>query len=276
MVEEIKAERDKTEHIKTPTGAAPTTASTTTGAMPDGAKDERSAAQAVREMFDDIAPRYDFLNHALSMNVDRLWWRRTARIFRHILARGDARVLDLCAGTGDMSMALRGVATREKSNAAIYALDFSHQMLQHGLAKFHDKNVQPIEADALQLPLPGGSMDLVVSAFGFRNLANYDTGLHEIFRVLKSQGEVGILDFSEPGGLFGRVYGFYFRKVLPRIGSLISGVKGPYAYLPASVHRFPSPEQMLNKMRAAGFTDVSWTPYTFGIAGLYRGRKMTP
>ncbi len=262
------------DQISTPTGVPPATGATA-GAMPEGARDERSAAHAVREMFDEIAPRYDFLNHALSMNVDRLWWRRTARFFRHILARNEARVLDLCAGTGDMSMALRAVAAKQNSSAAIsiYALDFSHQMLQHGQAKFRSKNVQPIEADALQLPLPDSSMNLVVSAFGFRNLANYDAGLNEIFRVLKPQGEVGILDFSEPGGLFGKLYGFYFRKVLPKIGSLISGVSGPYAYLPASVHRFPAPEQMLAKMRAAGFTDVSWTPYTFGIAGLYRGKK---
>ncbi len=270
--EQTKAGQSRDEQTKIPAGA--TTPSSTAGAMPEGAKDEHSAAEAVREMFDEIAPRYDFLNHALSMNVDRLWWRRTARIFRHILSRDQAHVLDLCAGTGDMSMALRAVATRQNSNAAIYALDFSHQMLRHGLAKYRNKDVQPIEADALQLPLPGCSMDLVVSAFGFRNLANYDAGLNEIFRVLKSQGEVGILDFSEPGGLFGKVYGFYFRQVLPRIGSLISGVSGPYAYLPASVHRFPAPEQMLNKMRAAGFADVSWTPYTFGIAGLYQGKRL--
>ena len=261
------------DQIDTPAGVTPSNGSATAGAMPEGAKDERSAAQAVREMFNEIAPRYDFLNHALSMNVDRLWWRRTARFFRHILSRDHARVLDLCAGTGDMSVALRAVATRQNSGASIYALDFSHQMLRHGQTKFHNKNIQPIEADALQLPLPDSSMDLVVSAFGFRNLANYDAGLNEIFRVLQPQGEVGILDFSEPGGLFGKLYGFYFRKVLPKIGSLISGVSGPYAYLPASVHRFPTPEQMLVKMKAAGFTDVTWTPYTFGIAGLYRGKK---
>jgi demethylmenaquinone methyltransferase/2-methoxy-6-polyprenyl-1,4-benzoquinol methylase len=266
--EPVNADPAKAEPIKLPPAATPST-----GAMPEGAKDERSAAQAVREMFDEIAPRYDFLNHALSMNIDRLWWRRTARIFDHILALDHARVLDLCAGTGDMSVALRAVATRQNSIAGIYALDFSHQMLQHGQAKFRDKNIQPIEADALQLPLPDASMELVVSAFGFRNLANYDAGLNEIFRVLKPQGEVGILDFSEPGGLFGKLYGFYFRKILPRIGSLISGVRGPYAYLPASVHRFPAPEQMLTRMRSAGFNDVSWTPYTFGIAGLYRGKK---
>jgi demethylmenaquinone methyltransferase/2-methoxy-6-polyprenyl-1,4-benzoquinol methylase len=258
-----------------PNKPAPTNPSTgVRGTTPAGTSDERSAAHAVRQMFDEIAPRYDFLNHVLSMNVDRLWWRRTARTFSHILGRSNARVLDLCAGTGDMSVAMRSVATRQKSSATILALDFSHQMLQHGLSKFSAKKIQPVEADALHLPLADNSVDLAVSSFGFRNLANYDAGLHEIFRVLKLQGEVGILDFSEPGGLLGKLYGFYFRKVLPRIGTMISGVRGPYEYLPASVHKFPAPQEMLQRMEAAGFQDVSWAPYTFSIAGLYRARKI--
>ncbi len=241
--------------------------------MPSGAGDERSAARAVEQMFDQIAPRYDLLNHTLSMNVDRLWWRRTARTFRPILQRGEARVLDLCAGTGDMAVALRAVAGESSKGVTIYALDFSHLMLQHGMEKYAARQIQPIEADALSLPLPDNNLDLVVSAFGFRNLANYDSGLLEIFRVLKPEGEAGILDFSEPGGFLGKLYGVYFRKVLPRIGTLISGVRGPYQYLPISVQKFPSPLQMLERMKAAGFKDVSWTPYTFGIAGLYRGKK---
>jgi demethylmenaquinone methyltransferase/2-methoxy-6-polyprenyl-1,4-benzoquinol methylase len=247
----------------------------TAGSRPAGSTDDRSAARAVREMFDQIAPRYDFLNHALSMNVDRLWWRRTAKAFRHILARPDARVLDLCAGTGDMAVALHGAANKASGGdgASIYALDFSHSMLRHGLEKYAAKKIQPLEADALALPLPDQSMDLVVSAFGFRNLSNYDAGLREIFRVLKPGGEAGILDFSEPGGLFGKLYGFYFRRVLPRIGTLVSGVRGPYEYLPASVHKFPSPQQMLDRMQAVGFSNAGWTPYSFGIAGLYRARK---
>jgi demethylmenaquinone methyltransferase/2-methoxy-6-polyprenyl-1,4-benzoquinol methylase len=248
------------------------------GTKPTGAADERAAAQTVQRMFDEIAPRYDLANHVLSMNIDKLWWRRTARTFAHILARpdsrlNDARVLDLCAGTGDMSVALHAVAAEKGSSPAIYALDFSHQMLQHGMTKYSAKQIQPIEGDALQLPLPDRAVDLVVSAFGFRNLANYDAGLCEIFRVLKPQGEVGILDFGEPGGLMGKLYRFYFRRVLPKVGTLISGVRGPYEYLPASVQKFPSPQQMLARMQSAGFHDVSWTPYTFGIAGLYRGKK---
>lgn len=130
-----------------------------------------------------------------------------------------------------------------------------------------------IEADALCLPFPGAHFDLVTSAFGFRNLADYDAGLGEIVRVLKSGGECGILDFSEPAGLMGRLYRIYFKQVLPRVGTLLSGVSGPYAYLPNSVERFPSPQEMLDRMRRAGFREATWTPYTFGIAGLYRGKK---
>jgi demethylmenaquinone methyltransferase / 2-methoxy-6-polyprenyl-1,4-benzoquinol methylase len=251
-------------------------AANSSGTLPTGATDERSAARAVQQMFDEIAPRYDLLNHVLSMNVDRLWWRRTARTFSHILQRNDTRVLDLCAGTGDMAVALRSLALKSGNNTesvAIYALDFSHPMLMHGLKKYSAQSIQPLEADALRLPLPDRSMDLVVSAFGFRNLANYDAGLREIFRVLKPGGEMGVLDFSEPGGLLGKLYGFYFRRVLPRIGTMISGVRGPYEYLPASVQRFPSPQQMLDRMQTAGFKEANWTPYTFGIAGLYRGTK---
>jgi len=188
----------------------------------------------------------------------------------NIIARRDqVRVLDLCAGTGDMSVALRA----QGRSAVIYALDFSHQMLRNGLSKYASKQIQPVEGDALRLPLPDNAVDLVVSAFGFRNLANYDAGLREIWRVLKPHGEVGILDFGEPGGLMGTLYRFYFRTILPRVGTLISGVRGPYEYLPASVEKFPSPQQMLGRMQAAGFRDVNWTPYTFGIAGLYRGKK---
>ncbi|HWS95496.1 MAG TPA: class I SAM-dependent methyltransferase, partial [Candidatus Methylomirabilis sp.] len=113
----------------------------------------------------------------------------------------------------------------------------------------------------------------VTAAFGFRNLVNYDRGLAEIYRVLAVRGEVGILDFGEPKGPIGALYRLYFRRVLPAIGTVISGVRGPYAYLPRSVQRFPAPQEMLRRMQAAGFREVSWTPYTFGIAGLYRGKK---
>lgn len=239
------------------------------GATPSGASDEHEAAAAVQKMFDEIAPRYDLLNHVLSMNIDRLWWWRTARRFRSVLTRPGVRVLDLCCGTGDMATALR----RQGQSAQITGADFSHRMLQRGAHKFVQHGIRPVEGDALQLPFREDSFDLVVSAFGFRNLANYDSGLSEIYRVLRPYGQIGILDFSEPGGLLGKVYSFYFRNVLPRIGTMISGVSGPYSYLPASVSRFPAPGQMLARMQQAGFRDPSWHPYNFGIAGLFRGTK---
>jgi demethylmenaquinone methyltransferase / 2-methoxy-6-polyprenyl-1,4-benzoquinol methylase len=243
-----------------------------TGAVPDGSSDPQSAARAVRQMFTSIAPRYDLLNHVLSFNVDRLWWRRVARTFASILVRPDSRVLDLCCGTGDMTFALQRAA--RASSATILGADFSHAMLQRAYEKSNDgRSPCWIEADALNLPFAGGQFDLVTSAFGFRNLADYDAGLREILRVLRPGGECGILDFGEPRGIMGQAYRIYFRRVLPVIGSAISGVRGPYAYLPASVARFPSPAEMLQRMRNEGFQQVSWTPYTFGIAGLYRGKK---
>ena len=242
------------------------------GASPAGARDQNAASQAVREMFTAIAPRYDLLNHVLSCNVDRLWWWRTARTFKHILQRPQAQVLDLCCGTGDMTLALARRAG-ERRTAPIIAADFSHAMLQRATKKTRARNIQLIEADALRLPLAADRFDLVVSAFGFRNLANYDAGLEEILRVLKPEGEIGILDFSEPKGVLGKIYGVYFRRVLPVIGSMISGVRGPYSYLPASVERFPEPEEMLKRMRAIGFRDAEWKPYSFGIAGLFRAKK---
>lgn len=247
--------------------------SSVVGAAPAGSRDQQSAARAVRDMFTSIAPRYDLLNHVLSCNVDRMWWRRTARTFRHILGRADSRVLDLCCGTGDMTFALRREAG--KSPARILGADFSHAMLQRAAAKSlaAQSVLDWIEADALNLPFPSAHFDLVISAFGFRNLADYDAGLREIIRVLRPGGECGILDFGEPQGPLGSLYRIYFKQVLPRIGTIISGVSGPYAYLPASVERFPSPPQMLERMKAAGFGEASWTPYTFGIAGLYRAKK---
>jgi demethylmenaquinone methyltransferase/2-methoxy-6-polyprenyl-1,4-benzoquinol methylase len=242
----------------------------TAGAAPAGAVDEKSAARAVQQMFDEIAPRYDLANHLLSLNVDRVWWWRTARTFVHILRRPDARVLDLCCGTGDMAAALRRAMG---TSGALFGADFSHEMLRRGRQKFATHNIVAIEADALQLPFRSDQFDLVTSAFGFRNLANYDHGLREIYRILRDGGEAGILDFNEPDGLFGRIYSFYFRRILPKLGTLISGVSGPYSYLPASVKRFPAPAQMLEHMTAAGFKNPTWTLYTFGIAGLYRGRK---
>lgn len=243
---------------------------TVVGAAPKGASDPASAARAIRAMFSSIAPRYDLLNHVLSFNVDRWWWRKTARTFAPVLAR-DARVLDLCCGTGDMTLALRRQAG--KSAARILGVDFSHAMLQRANEKSAGKSLRWVEADALCLPFPDQRFDLITAAFGFRNLVDYDAGLREMARLLRPGGECGILDFGEPHGLMGKLYRIYFKHVLPAVGTAVSGVKGPYAYLPASVERFPSPEEMLERMRRAGFREASWTPYSFGIAGLYRGKK---
>jgi demethylmenaquinone methyltransferase / 2-methoxy-6-polyprenyl-1,4-benzoquinol methylase len=249
----------------------------TTGAKPQGASDEASAAQAVRHLFDAIAPRYDLLNHVLSANVDRWWSFRAARRFRGVLADPEAEVLDLCCGTGDMTMAL--LKRRPHGARPILAADFSLEMLSRGAKKFGQPGVGareagasyavPLEADALHLPLRSGSLDLIVTAFGFRNLANYEAGLREFHRVLKPGGQLGILEFSEPGGLLGKAYAIYFHRVLPVIGRLVCGKAGPYKYLPASVGSCLAPDEMLGLMRASGYEQCAWQPYTFGIAGLY-------
>ena len=243
-----------------------------------GTANEASAAQAVRQMFDSIAPRYDLLNHVLSANVDRLWWRRTARRFRTILADPDAAVLDICCGTGDMTMAL--LKHRSRAARPVLAADFARGMLSRGARKFGaasagaDKPYAvPLEADALHLPLKSVSLDLIVTAFGFRNLANYAAGLREFSRVLKPGGQLGILEFSEPGGVVGNAYAVYFRRVLPAIGRLICGKDGPYNYLPVSVGSFPPPAEMLAMMQSSGYEECAWQPYTLGIAGLYTAKR---
>lgn len=244
----------------------------TTGAKPMGAQDESHAAEAVQQMFNAIAPRYDLLNHVLSANIDRLWWARTASRFRSVLADPDAAVLDICCGTGDLTVAL--LKRRPKDARPILAADFAHGMLRRGARKFGTTSSNrsialALEADALHLPVRSGSLDLIVTAFGFRNLANYEAGLREFHRVLKPGGQLGILEFSEPGGLLGKIYALYFRCVLPAIGRMICGKDGPYSYLPASVDAFPTPRELMAMMQKAGYSNSSWQPYTFGIAGLY-------
>jgi len=249
-------------------------AAAATGATPEGALDEHGAAVAVQAMFNSIAPRYDLVNHVLSANIDRLWWWRAARRFRTVLHDPDSAVMDICCGTGDMTMAL--LKHRPLGARPVIAADFAHEMLARGARKFarpfhRHGGATALEADALHLPLRGESLDLITTAFGFRNLANYRDGLAEFHRVLKQGGQVGILDFSEPDGVFGKAYQVYFRRVLPQIGKLIGGKDSAYNYLPASVSKFPPPAEMLEMMREAGFREVQWTPYTFGIAGLFTG-----
>jgi demethylmenaquinone methyltransferase/2-methoxy-6-polyprenyl-1,4-benzoquinol methylase len=230
------------------------------------------AAQSVQGMFDAIAPRYDVLNHVLSAGIDLTWWWRTAHVLKPILARPDAQIVDLCCGTGDMTLALLRHRPSTSSTVPILAVDFSHEMLSLGKAKYRDKNVIAIEADALHLPLSDASADLISAAFGFRNLVSYEDGLAELFRVLKPGGEMAILECNQPDGLTAQLYNLYFKKILPWVGGMLSD-KMAYSYLPASVERFPRSARMLELIRQAGFQSASWTSYTFGVAGLYRASK---
>jgi demethylmenaquinone methyltransferase/2-methoxy-6-polyprenyl-1,4-benzoquinol methylase len=252
------------------------------GTRPEGAQTEADASRQVREMFTQIAPRYDLLNHLLSGQLDRLWRARTTRRLRPILDRADAVVLDLCCGTGDLAFSLaRG------SRARINGADFSHAMLVRALQKsgesFSSSNsghasavsMPFLEADALRLPFADASFDLITSAFGFRNLANYEAGLREIVRILKPAGTVAILEFTEPpAGLVGNFYRFYFRNVLPRLGGLISGDSSAYTYLPRSVARFFRPTELAALMASVGFTAPKFEVWTFGTVALHTARKV--
>ncbi|MBZ5661507.1 MAG: bifunctional demethylmenaquinone methyltransferase/2-methoxy-6-polyprenyl-1,4-benzoquinol methylase UbiE [Acidobacteriia bacterium] len=243
------------------------------GTRPDGVTDESEAAAHVREMFGRIAPRYDLLNHLLSLDVDKMWRRRVAKRFRAILRDPQARVLDLCCGTGDLAFAFR---KQSPQGAQITGSDFVPEMLVRARAKAaaSDAKVEFVEADALALPFSADSFDLVSCAFGFRNLVNYERGLREIHRVLTPGGSAAILEFAEPPGkLFGALYRFYFRNVLPRLGGWISGNASAYSYLPRSVSKFPSPELLQEEFQRAGFSDVQFKRWTGGIVTLHTGRK---
>ena len=244
-----------------------------TGARPAGASDESTAAANVQQMFDTIAPTYDRANHLLSVGIDRSWWNRTARVFRPILQHPETVALDLCCGTGDMTMALLKHRPTTPGAAPILAVDFSHQMLSLGRKKFTGHNVLPIEADALHLPIADASVDIVTSAFGFRNLANYEEGLTEILRVLRPGGQLGILECNQPEGLTGAIYNIYFKSILPKLGGFISGNATAYSYLNSSVERFPRPPRMIELLRNAGFLNGRWTSYTFGAVGLFHATK---
>ncbi len=254
------------------------------GAHPGGTPSERESAQYVQRMFSEIAGRYDLLNRLLSFSLDRLWRRRTAIALDHILRLPHARVLDLCCGTGDLTLALKRRATHSCSpGAAIFGSDFAHPMLVRAVEKSkaagaaeksRAREITYFEADALAMPFPDSSFDLITIAFGFRNLANYDSGLREMLRLLRPGGEVGILEFSEPGGaLFGPLYRFYFLHVLPWIGGIISGRGAAYTYLPASVSRFPSADVLARMMETAGFVAVRHESWTGGAVTLHRGTR---
>jgi demethylmenaquinone methyltransferase/2-methoxy-6-polyprenyl-1,4-benzoquinol methylase len=259
------------------------------GARPAAEAEESTAAVHVRELFDSIAPSYDLLNHLLSMGLDRHWWRRTARAFAGTLAHPKARVLDICCGTGDLTAAMHRLRNADETSVCnrcigaaaaageaepVTGLDFSSEMLSRARAKYAGTNIRWVEADAMRLPFPDSSLDLVTSAFGFRNLTNYPGALAEIYRVLRPGGQIGILECNNPDGLSGALYNLYFKHVLPVIGGAISGDHAAYKYLPASVARFPRPPQMLGLLREAGFEYESWDGYLLRAAGLYRATKL--
>jgi demethylmenaquinone methyltransferase/2-methoxy-6-polyprenyl-1,4-benzoquinol methylase len=222
-------------------------------------------------MFGRIAPRYDLANHVLSLNLDRWWRAQTVKRVRHILERPGARALDLCCGTGDLLLALQA-----HSRGNVMGSDFCHPMLLSAAAKTARRQRQcPLfEADALALPVADASLDLVTVAFGFRNLADYQAGLAEMYRVLKPSGVAAILEFTQPGNTaFGKLYGFYSRQVLPRIGAALSGSRDAYSYLPSSIEKFPSAEDLAARMRAAGFHAVEFLRMTGGTVALHLGTK---
>lgn len=257
-----------------------------TGTRPEGTRDEREAAARVREMFGRIAPRYDFLNHLLSFSLDRVWRRRTAKRFTRILRRPESRVIDVCCGTGDLAFALARARKRllganaargTAAAALVIGCDFVEPMLERAREKARTRSDAAAfaAADALRLPFADASVDLVTTAFGFRNLGNYEQGLREIARVLRPGGEVGILEFTEPGaGPLAEIFRFYFRHILPLVGGAISGNKDAYRYLPGSVAKFPSPAELEALMERCGFGNVRAVAWNFGSVALHTARRV--
>jgi len=239
------------------------------GTTPQGACSEQEAATWVRGMFGRVAPRYDLANHLLSFNIDRWWRAHTVRRVRAVLDRPGARVLDICCGTGDLLLALQGARPRP-----VFGSDFCHPMLVSAREKVAKQNAPSLifESDALHLPLRDASLDLITVAFGFRNLANYGEGLREMRRVLRPGGMAAILEFSTPpNALFGAVYGFYSRRILPLIGGMLTGNGDAYTYLPESIRKFPDAPELAEGMRGAGFSNVSFERLTFGSVALHIG-----
>ncbi|PYE51153.1 bifunctional demethylmenaquinone methyltransferase/2-methoxy-6-polyprenyl-1,4-benzoquinol methylase UbiE [Deinococcus yavapaiensis] len=226
-------------------------------------------ADPVRDMFAEIAPKYDLLNRVLSLGVDQ-GWRRAAT--REALLLHPKRVLDVATGTADFALELK----RAAPDAEVIGCDFVPQMLEIGRQKAAARglDVQLEEGDALNLPYEDASFDVVTCAFGFRNFADYKRGLAEFHRVLRPNGRLVILEFPPPPrGAFGALFRFYFRHVLPTIGRLVSGSVGAYTYLPASVMAFPEPARLADMMLASGFR-ARYRLLTFGVAALHVGQKV--
>ena len=219
-------------------------------------------------MFAEIAPRYDFLNHALSLNVDRRWRRFVLKKVSDLLQPG-AMALDLCCGTADLSLELG-------SRAPTYGVDFCHPMLRLGLKKARDTAwpIELIEGDALNVPFADSKFDVVTIAFGLRNLEGAEAGLREIHRLLKSGGRAAVLEFSQPQfPLFRNLFRYYFTRLLPRIGNAVSGSSFAYQYLSDSVQEFPDQKALAALMQAVGFSDVRYYNLFGGVACLHLGDK---
>ena len=226
--------------------------------------------QAVRSMFDRIAPRYDLLNHVLSAGIDRRW-RRAAVEF--LDAQAGARILDLCTGTADLMIeAIAGEPARRGTG-----VDLSLEMLRRGKDKLERQGLAPraalLAGDVERLPLRGTLFDGALIAFGIRSVSAPDAALREILRVLKPGGKLVVLEFSMPGGVLGVLYRLYSRHVLPRVGAWISGDATAYSYLPASIARFPEPAAFAELLQRAGFAEVRYRPLTGGVAHLHRGER---
>ncbi len=231
------------------------------------------SGQRVRDMFAQIAPRYDLLNHVLSLGID-IRWRR--KVVRRLRLDQSLPVLDCCTGTGDLALM---IANKLDGRGEVIGSDFCAPMLELALkkhaAKYAQRAVKFIEADSQSLPFPNDTFQAVTVAFGLRNVQDTDLGIREMLRVCAPGGQVAVLEFSQPTapGLK-QLYQFYFRHVLPRIGqSLAKNDKSAYEYLPNSVIQFPSGRALAERMEAAGLSNVVVTPYTFGIASLYLGEK---
>ena len=229
------------------------------------------ASQSIRGMFSSIAGRYDLLNHLLSLGVDIRWRKELAR---EVSGQGKAPILDLATGTGDVALTLVRELTAE---VKIIGADFTVPMLEQASSKIRSGGKERIAltaGDAMALPFPDNTFGAVTIAFGLRNLPDRAGGLAEMFRVLKPGGRVIVLEFSPMEGRFpGQFFRFYFHRVLPVLGGIISGKPGAYRYLPSSVDSFPNPEALGGEMSGAGFGHVKFRPLTFGIAYLHVGEK---